>query len=124
MPARRDSDPEGEDHGAERRVDPTQWVADIGYGRWSVKLYSYALLIAGIGLAIVGANVFSARAIEGAIERFAAITHHEHAQEALENRRTRCVLALNAEQRAALIADRYPGAWTRACWWLSEEPLR
>lgn len=119
---RRKDDPPDLDPKAMRTVDPTQWAAELGYGKWTLKIYGYALLIALIGAAIVGSNFYAAREIRHSVNAYMATTSLEHHQQAAEDLRTRCVLALTIEQRAGLLADRYPGAWGRACWWMQEGP--
>lgn len=119
-PHRREGDPpESEDY-LRRVVDPALWMVELTRGKWGLRLRGYAAALFTGVLLVVGSNIYTGQEVRASIDKYTKTVSREHRMQATEDQKTRCVLALSIEQRARLLEDRYPGAWTRACWWLSE----
>ena len=117
---RQDDPPESEEH-LRRLVDPSLWMVELRRGAWSLKLRSFAAALAAAVVLVVASNVYTGMEVRASIEKYTKTVSQEHSRQFAEDQKTRCVLALSIEQRAALLADRAPGAWARACWWMSSE---
>ncbi len=117
----RQGDPPEFDPRPLRQVDPGLWDLQLGWGNKTLSVRGLAVVVLIALAAIVGSNLYTGSEVRAAISRYADTVSNEHRQQAREDMRTRCVLALSIEQRAALLSDRSLGAWGRACWWLERD---